>query len=84
MVPIMNPKAMAKKPFIKFPWAKVTVAVRAKIRRENISAGPNLRASLATGRVKKTKKIIPTMPTKKEAMAEIPRAFPASPFFVMG
>lgn len=84
MVESMKPMHMAMTPLSRLPSARVMVATRAKSMRENISAGPNFSAAAAMGPVRKTRKTMPMVPPMKEAMAEMARAAPASPFFVMG
>ena len=80
----MRPKQMAMAPFRRLPSDRVMVATRANIISENISGGPNFRAALAIGWVRKMRNTMPIMPPMKEAMAEMASAAPALPCLVIG
>ena len=61
------------------PWASTTAAIRPKTINEKYSAGPNLKATSASGGANAAINTVATVPAKNDPSAAVASATPARP-----
>src|SRR5660398_154140 len=80
----MIPNPPANRPFKMFPWAATTMAPSPNKMNINVSGAPNAVTAIRINGKAKIKIKTPNTAPAPEAVADMPRALPASPFCAIG